>query len=113
MARGWITVGFSLHRVEALPAAGELMAGHGIIALEEPPNPAFADMLAGRETIADHLEAMVPEFPKYSRRQYELLRALHDWGAAIVQVDPFMAELEAIHDGFENGGTGAWSATAP
>jgi hypothetical protein len=104
MVRGWITVGFSLHRVEALAAAEDVMAGHGIIALEEPPDPAFSHMLTGREAISSYLEDRMPEFPEYSRRQYEILRALHRRGSAIAQVDPFMAELEAIHDGFENGG---------
>jgi hypothetical protein len=103
VTRGF-TVGFSAHRVETLAAAEAAMAGHAVVALEEPPTPGFAAMLAGRTSVADHLEAMAPEFPEFSRRQCELLRRLHRQGVEIQQVEPFMAELEAVHDLFDRGG---------
>jgi hypothetical protein len=103
MSRSGITVGFSNHRVENLPAAEKLMAGHGTVALEEPPTEGFAAMLAGRLTIEAHLEDLTPEFPEYSRRQCELLRRRHEAGVRIVQVEPFLAALETIHARFEAG----------
>ena len=105
MSSSWITVGLSAHRVETLAAAGAAMVGHRLVALEEPPGSTFRPMLAGELPIPEHLEQLVPEFPEYSSRQCAMLRTLYlDGGIEVVQVEPFMAELEAIHDGFESGG---------
>jgi hypothetical protein len=90
--------------MENLPAAEAAMEGHEVVALEEPPTEGFAVMLAGHRTIEAHLEDLTPEFPEYSRRQCELLRRRHQSGVRIVQVEPFMAALEAIHTRFEAGG---------
>jgi hypothetical protein len=46
---------------------------------------------------------MVPEFPEFSRAQCERLRRLHRSGVQIVQVEPFLATLEALHSRFEAG----------
>jgi hypothetical protein len=100
----WITVGLSAHRVETLAPAEAAMAGHRLVALEEPPTDFFQAMLASRITITKHLDDLVPEFPEYSRRQCVMLRRLHRQGLQVVQVEPFMAELEAIHDLFDAGG---------
>ncbi len=99
-----ITVGFSTHRVETLAAAEQLMATHPTVALEEPPTEGFQAMLVGELSVEAHLEQVAPEFPEYSRHQCAVLRRLHRSGVRVVQVDPFLAELEAIHDLFEHGG---------
>jgi hypothetical protein len=104
MTSSWITVGLSAHRVETLTAAEQVMTGHRVVALEEPPTAGFAAMLAGRSSVGEHLDRLVPEFPEYSRHQCTMLRKLHRQGMEIVQVEPFMAELEAIHDVFDGGG---------
>ncbi len=103
MAISWITVGYSAHRVETLAAFEGAAAGHRLVVLEEPPTPGFQDMLAGDLSIAEHLDEVFPEFPAYSERQCEVLRRLHADGVRVVQIEPFLSELEAIHDGFENG----------
>jgi len=104
MRDAWITVGFSAHRVESLPAAREAMQGHGAIVLEEPVTAGFEAMLEGRLGVDEHLEQLAPEFPEYSLRQCAMLRELHADGVRIVQSDPFMSELEAIHEHFDSGG---------
>jgi hypothetical protein len=113
LGRSWITVGFSPHRVECLAAAEAAIAGHAVVVLEEPPTASFAAMLAGRATVDDHLEDLIPEFPIYSRHQSFMLRRMHDRGVRIVQMEPYMAELEAIHDLFESGGRPADLQSSP
>jgi hypothetical protein len=99
----WITVGLSDHRVEALGPAEQAMEGHRTVVLEEPPADSLQAVLNGDSSITEHLEAMVAEFPEYSRRQYEIIRRLHRNGVLILQMDPFMADLERIHDLFDAG----------
>ncbi len=105
MPETWITVGLSDHRVESLPAAEDAMLGHRTVVLEEPPASGLEGVLEGRTSIAEHVEAMYPEFPEYSRRQYATIRGLHRNGVRILQMEPFMAELERIHDLFDAGGS--------
>jgi len=104
MASSWLTVGYSAHRIETLGAFEREAGRHPIVVLEEPPTNGFAGMLRGTRSIAEHLEEVVPEFPRYSELQCEVLRRLYRAGARIVQIEPFLTELEAIHDGFESGG---------
>jgi hypothetical protein len=61
-------------------------------------------MLSGRVAIDRYLASLMPEFPAYSRRQCATLRRLHRRGVQVVQVEPYMAELESIHGLFEAGG---------
>jgi hypothetical protein len=90
--------------VECLPAAEEAIDGHAVVVLEEPPTSSFEAMLDGRVSVDEHLEHLVPEFPEYSRHQSAMLRRLHARGLQIVQLEPYMGELEAIHDLFDSGG---------
>lgn len=103
VAASWITVGLSDHRVESLGPAEAAMEGHQVIVLEEPPAAGLAAVLDRRTSISEHLDEMLPEFPEYSRRQYQVLRRLHGRGVRILQVEPFMAGLEKIHELFETG----------
>jgi hypothetical protein len=103
MASCWITVGYSAHRVETLDAFERAAGGHRVVVLEEPPTSGFGAMLEGSMSVAEHLDEVFPEFPVYSERQCEVLRRLHDGGVEVVQIEPFLSELEAIHDGFERG----------
>jgi hypothetical protein len=99
-----VCVAFSTHRLETLPGAEARMRAHEAVVLEEPPEPAFADMLAGRLPIDDYLEELELEFPVFARASAELLRALAADGIEIRQIDPYMEVLLSIHDLFDNGG---------
>jgi hypothetical protein len=99
------TVLFTSHRPETLPLAEAAMTGAPLVALEEPPHPQFADMLAGRIPDDDYLMAADYEFPAFARASLALYRRLHAAGTRLVQCDPFMEELFAIHEYFISGGT--------
>ncbi|MEW5773551.1 MAG: hypothetical protein AB1916_08500 [Thermodesulfobacteriota bacterium] len=92
------------HRPETLPLAEAAMAGASLVVLEEPPHPQFADMLAGRIPDDDYLMAADYEFPAFARASLEMYRRLHAAGTVLVQCDPFMEELFAIHEFFISGG---------
>lgn len=99
-----ITVAFSSHRSEILSAADDLMRRHQAVVLEEPRTEGFADMLTGAMTVETYLAATDFEFPEFTRAACPRLRALHEAGITLYQIDPFMDELLAIHERFAAGG---------
>lgn len=99
-----LTVAFSSHRIETLSAADELMRRHQAVVLEEPRTEGFAGMLTGAMTLEAYLAATDFEFPEFTRAACPRLRALHEAGIALYQLDPFMDELLAIHERFAAGG---------
>ena len=80
------------------------MRAHEAVLLEEPREPGFADMIAGRLSIDDYLEKQELEFPVFARASAELLRALAADGIEIRQIDPYMELVLSIHGLFEDGG---------
>lgn len=100
-----VSVAFSIHRPEVVPLAAQAMREHEVIVLEEPETPGFRDMLAGRLSIDDYLMGTDFEFPAFSRLMCGLVRDLHAEGRSIVQIDPYMEVLGAIHQRFADGQT--------
>jgi len=98
-----VTIGFSPHRVEALPFAREHMAIHQLIVLEEPPTPYFASMLQGDLSIADYLLKHDSAFPEFTKRMCLLLRDFHRSGKRVSQVEPYLEKLQQIHELFRTG----------
>jgi hypothetical protein len=93
-----ITIGFSSHRLEVLPAVREEMGRHDALVLEEAPEPTFGAVLAGELEAAAYQEDLDPEFPHFSRAELELAQDLHRGGKAILQVEPYLARLLQIHE---------------
>ncbi|MEJ2220725.1 MAG: hypothetical protein P8X80_07910 [Desulfobacterales bacterium] len=52
-----ITIGFSIHRSEAIDLTADLMYRHDVIFLEEPPANGLPEMLQGTLSIDDYLSA--------------------------------------------------------
>jgi hypothetical protein len=100
-----ITIGFSTHRPETLPFAAAQMQRHEAILLEEPGIPGFEQMLKGDLSIENYLRETEFEYPEFSRRSCELFQTLYQHGKHLFQVDPFITQLNAIHDFFASGGT--------
>jgi hypothetical protein len=98
-----ITIGFSIHRPEIIPITADLMQSHEVIFLEEPPTPGFRRMLQGDLSIEDYLLPADVEYPEFSRRMCRLLREIHQIGKKIIQVEPFLQHLLAIHTFFSQG----------
>lgn len=99
-----VHVVFSNHRPETLAPATALMRAFDAIVLEEPTLPGFESMLDGSMSIDAYLEQNDFQFPEFERHSCELFRALHAQGKALYQVDPYMAQLDAIHTLFASGG---------
>ena len=98
-----ITIGFSSHRLEALPIAMEEMSGHEAIVLEEPPEPNFQDVLEGKISTADYLVDKDVWFPEFSIQQLEMVKGLYARGKAILQVEPYQERLIQIHESLAAG----------
>ncbi len=98
-----VTIGLSSHRLEALPAARELMARHEAVVLEEAPEADFPAVLAGEISPDDYLADKEVEFPHYSREQLMGLRQLHGRGVRLLQVEPYLERLIAIHEALAAG----------
>ena len=99
-----ITIGFSTHRPETLPFTVEQMQKHEVILLEEPVILGFDQMLKGDLSIENYLRETDFEYPEFSRCSCELFQTLYQNGKQLFQVDPFITELNAIHDFFASGG---------
>jgi hypothetical protein len=80
------------------------MARHDTVILEEPPDPRLEAMLSGEMDIPAYLEPLDLEYPEFSRLMAEGLRKLHGAGRRILQIEPFLSHLIAIHEGFAGGG---------
>jgi hypothetical protein len=100
-----VTIGFSSHHLEALPYIREHMERHQVIVLEEPPSPHLHAMLDGSISISDYIMEFDSGFPEFDRRMSALLRELHQAGARIIQVEPYLEKLLQIHELFADGKT--------
>jgi hypothetical protein len=98
-----ITIGFSIHRPEAIGITADLMHRHDFIFLEEPPDSKLKEMLQGDLSIDAYLLPAEVEYPEFSRRMCRLLRELYHKGKEIIQVEPFLENLLAIHTFFTEG----------
>ena len=98
-----ITIGFSIHRPEVIGISADLMHRHDVIFLEEPPADGLQEMLQGALSIDDYLLPAEVEYPEFSRRMCRLLRELYQKGKKIIQVEPFLEHLLAIHTFFSKG----------
>jgi len=98
-----ITIGFSIHRPEIVRLTANFMQGHEAVFLEEPPQSGFQQMLAGALAIEDYLLPIDIEYPDFSRRMCRLLGELNADGTKIIQVEPFIEHLLAIHELFSRG----------
>jgi hypothetical protein len=98
-----ITIGFSIHRPEVIGITADLMCRHDVICLEEPPASGLKQMLEGALSIDDYLLPAEVEYPEFSRRMCRLLRDLYQKGKKIIQVEPFLEHLLAIHTFFSQG----------
>lgn len=103
MLKKQITIGFSIHRPEIIPMTADLMQRHKAIFLEEPPAPGLQRMLQGRLSVDDYLLPIDTEYPEFSRSMGGLLRELYQNGKKIIQVEPFLQNLLAIHSFFSQG----------
>ena len=65
-----ITIGFSIHRSEAIELTADLMHRHDVIFLEEPPANGLPEMLQGTLSIDDYLLPAEVEYPEFSRRKW-------------------------------------------
>jgi hypothetical protein len=99
-----ITIGFSSHRPETVALAAEQMAQHEAIILEEPPHPAFAAMLRGELTFDDYLLQADYEFPEFARQSALHYRSLYQHKRQLIQCEPYLEGLDAVHEIFANGG---------
>lgn len=100
-----ITIGFSSHHLEALPYIREHMEKHQVIVLEEPPSPHLQAMLDGSISISDYIMEFDSGFPEFDRQMCALLQKLHQAGARIIQVEPYLEKLLQIHELFADGKT--------
>lgn len=95
-----ITIGFSIHRPEIIEITSNLMERHEVIFLEEPPAPGLEEMLEGVLPVDDYLLPAEVEYPEFSRNMCRLLRRLYQKGKNVIQVEPFLQNLLAIHTFF-------------
>jgi hypothetical protein len=83
------------------------MEARDLIILEEPPEQAFWEMLAGHISIDSYVEELVPAFPEFTREACVLFRRLHTAGKRLAQVEPYLETVQRIYDLLDNQGVAA------
>lgn len=99
-----VKVAYSIHRPEIVPLTREPLSRATLVCLEEPETPGFGEMLAGALSVEDYLLATEYEYPAFSLAMCGLLKEAYASGARIVQVEPYLDVLTAIHERFAEGG---------
>ena len=79
------------------------MSRHDAIFFEEPPAAGFKKMLAGDLKLDEYMLPLEYEFPEFSAKMCDLLKALKTEGKRIFQVEPFLEILMGVHDFFAAG----------
>ena len=82
-----VTIALSVHRPEMTPYISDQMRRHEAIFLEEPPDPGFKQMLAGRLAVDDYLAQLDVEYPTFSKNMCNVLQELKGQGKQIFQVE--------------------------
>lgn len=100
-----ITILYANHWPEIVPVMEEHLQSCHALVTEDAPSAEFEQMLAGDLAVDDYLLATDIEYPEFGRRMCRLWRRLKQAGMAIVPVEPFIAELIAIHTHLADGGT--------
>lgn len=95
-----VVLGFSPHYIEAVPGILAEMGKADTIVLEEPRTPEFPEMLSKNVSISEYLLQMDTDFPRFATVLCEGLQTLHAQGKRIIQLDPFLDRLVAIHECF-------------
>jgi hypothetical protein len=103
MKRRDVTLGLSIHRPELVPIMGASMTDHEIIVLEEPQDAKFERMLNKEIEIDEYLQELDIEYPIFSRTMCRLMQRLSAQHKRIVQVEPYLETLLAIHEFFTEG----------
>jgi hypothetical protein len=99
-----IKILYANHWPEVVDLMAECIHPGDVLVTEDAPSPQFAPMLAGDLSIDDYLMATDIEFPEFGRRMCRLWRRLHRTGIKVVQVEPFVETLLAIHECLADGG---------
>lgn len=100
-----ITILYANHWPEVVPLFAERVAPGDALVTEDAPSPEFAAMLAGDLPLDDYLMLTDIEFREFGRRMCRLWQRLHQAGAAVVQVEPFIETLLEIHTFLAAGGS--------
>jgi hypothetical protein len=93
-----ITIGFSPHRIEALPFILESMDRHQVIVLENSPDLNFTRMLSREISVENYLVETDSAFPEFERQMCRSLQKLHEQGKEILQIEPYLERLLEIHE---------------
>ncbi|MFZ5906331.1 MAG: hypothetical protein ACOYVJ_02835 [Nitrospirota bacterium] len=98
-----VTIGYTSHSMETIPASKRIMEAHDLIITEEAPAPGFTLMLNKKIPIRTYIEEEHLEFPRFSKRYFVLLRVLYGDGKKILQVEPYIERLLKIYAMFSDG----------
>ena len=93
-----ITIGFSSHRLEVLPALQEEMSRHEAFVMEEAPEEDFTPFLEGKISATEYVADKEVEFQEFSLGQLDMVKGWHNQGKAILQVEPYQQKLIQIHE---------------
>ena len=98
-----LLLGFTVFRPETVRFAERAMQGRDLIVLEEPQTPGFSEMLAGELPVDEYVMLTDFEFPEYAKLQSSLLQKLHNQGAHIEQIHPWLDRLITVQEFFASG----------
>ncbi|AMM40433.1 hypothetical protein HS1_000627 [Candidatus Desulfofervidus auxilii] len=101
-----IYIGFSSHRLEAIPSYERVFNQTDFIILEDAPCPLFPLMLKGEISPEEYSQKFETDFPKFIQAQFRLLQKAYQDRKEIIQIDPYMEKVIQIYQLLEKGKKG-------
>ena len=108
-----IYIGFSSHRLEAIPFYQKVFNQNDFIILEDAPNPFLIPVLKKELSLEQYSQRLETDFPKFIEAQFRLLQKAYQDGKEITQIDPYMEKLIQIYQLLERGKKGQEIAHLP
>jgi len=100
-----IYIGFSAHRLEAIPFYEKAFTTSDFIILEDAPHPLFTLMVLGQMDIEGYVQSLETDFPKFMTAQCQLIQTAYKQGKKIIQIDPYIEKLIQMYQLLEEGKT--------
>jgi len=98
-----INVGFTTHRVEILKLLEKELEKSKAIILEEPKNTKLYDYFEGKKGLSEYIEELNTTLPVFTIHFLKLLKKMHGKGIKILQIEPYLENLEKIYRAIDKG----------
>lgn len=98
-----LNVCLTTYRVEILELLKKELEKCDVVMLEQPDNKLLYDYLEGRKNLSEYVEEIDTNLPVFTAHLLEILKKMHEKGVIILQVEPYLENLERIYMAIDGG----------